>query len=90
MAPPYILYKGLRLAPQSGPGSKGSKGKVLKMDGPSAQGFLSLTAFQAEGCGIARKAMSIIMPPFGGHVHIEYHNHSYPRTSLRHFVALFP
>ncbi len=23
------------------------------MDGPSAQGFLSLTAFQAEGCGIA-------------------------------------
>ena len=27
---------------------------------------------------------------FGGHVHIEYHNHSYPRTSLRHFVALFP
>ena len=35
------------------------KGKVLKMDGPSAQGFLSLTAFQAEGCGIARRAMSI-------------------------------
>ena len=24
-------------------GSKGSEGKVLKMDGPSAQGFLSLT-----------------------------------------------
>ena len=23
------------------------------MDGPSAQGFLSLTALQAEGCGIA-------------------------------------
>ena len=37
-----------------------------------------------------RGSMSIIMPPFGGHVHIEYHNHSYPRTSLRHFVALFP
>ena len=35
------------------------KGKVLKMDGPSAQGFLSLTAFQAEGCGIAHRAMSI-------------------------------
>ena len=30
------------------------------MDGPSAQGFLSLTAFQAEGCGIARRAMSFI------------------------------
>ena len=29
------------------------KGKVLKMDGPSAQGFLSLTALRAEGCGIA-------------------------------------
>ena len=38
---------------------RGVKGKVLKMDGPSAQGFLSLTAFQAEGCGIARRAMSI-------------------------------
>ena len=29
------------------------KGKVLKMDGPSAQGFLGLTALRAEGCGIA-------------------------------------
>ena len=29
------------------------RGKVLKMDGPSAQGFLSLTALRAEGCGIA-------------------------------------
>ena len=27
------------------------KGKVLKMDWPSAQGFLSLTALRAEGCG---------------------------------------
>ena len=35
------------------------KGKVLKMDGPSAQGFLSLTAFQVEGCGTARRAMLI-------------------------------
>ena len=35
------------------------KGKVLRMDGPSAQGFLSLTAFQAEGCGIAPWAMNI-------------------------------
>ena len=33
-------------------GSEGSEEKVLKMDGPSAQGFLSLTAFQAEGCGL--------------------------------------
>ena len=29
------------------------KGKVLKIDGPSAQGFLSLTALWAEGFGIA-------------------------------------
>ena len=27
------------------------KGKVLKMDGPSAQGFLSLPGLRAEGCG---------------------------------------
>ena len=33
-------------------GAEGSEGKVLKMDGPSAQGFLSLTALQAEGCGL--------------------------------------
>ena len=26
--------------------------KVLKMDGPSAQGFLSLTALRAEGYGL--------------------------------------
>ena len=30
--------------------------KVLKMDGPTAQGFLSLTALQAEGCGGALRA----------------------------------
>ncbi len=29
------------------------KGKVLRIDRPTAGGFLSLTAFQAEGCGIA-------------------------------------
>ena len=40
-------------------GSKGSEGKVLKMDGPSAGGFLSLTAFQAEGCGLPLRAMLI-------------------------------
>ena len=28
-------------------------GKVLKMDRPTTGGFLGLTAFQAEGCGIA-------------------------------------
>ena len=76
---------------------KGSEGKVLKeekvlkIDRPfRAGGFLSLTALRAEGCGLPCRAMNIIMPPFGGHVHIECHNHSYPRTSLRHFVALFP
>ena len=78
--------------------------RVLKFDGafgPEGYGRLSAAGYVrfrsggdsacgAEGGGIARRAMSIIMPPFGGHVHIEYHNHSYPRTSLRHFVALFP
>ena len=34
--------------------------KVLKIDRPfRAGGFLSLTAFQAEGCGIALRAMLI-------------------------------
>ena len=38
---------------QSDSGEKGSEGKVLRIDGPfRAQGFLSLTAFQAEGCGL--------------------------------------
>ena len=34
-------------------GSKGSEGKVLKMDRPLAGGFLSLTGLWPEGCGIA-------------------------------------
>ena len=32
-------------------GSKGSEGKVLKMDRPAAGGFLSLTGLWPEGCG---------------------------------------
>ena len=35
------------------------KEKVLRIDRPAAGGFLSLTAFQAEGGGIALRAMSI-------------------------------
>ena len=35
------------------------QGKVLKMDRPGAGGFLSLTAFQAEGCGLPLRAMLI-------------------------------
>ena len=31
----------------------------LRWTGLTAGGFLSLTAFQAEGCGIARRAMSM-------------------------------
>ena len=36
------------------PGFRGFKRgiRVLKIDGPSAQGFLSLTALRAEGCGL--------------------------------------
>ena len=44
--------------------------RFLGLTGLTAGRFLSLTAFQAEGCGIALRAISIIMPPFGGHVHI--------------------
>ena len=33
--------------------AQGARKKVLKIDRPLAGGFLSLTAFQAEGCGIA-------------------------------------
>ena len=71
---------------------EGLRKKVLRIDGPfRAQGFLSLTGPLGPRVVVSPlRAMSIIMPPFGGHVHIEYHNHSYPRTSLRHFVALFP
>ena len=39
---------------------RGAEEKVLKIDRPfRAGGFLSLTAFQAEGCGIALRAMLI-------------------------------
>ena len=70
--------------------AKGAGKEVLRMDRPLAGGFLSLTALRAEGCGIALTGNEFYNAAFGGHVHIEYHNHSYPRTSLRHFVALFP
>ena len=43
-------------------GSEGSEGSEGKVDGASPRGFLrflSLTAFQAESCGIALRAMSI-------------------------------
>ena len=62
-------------------------------DGVSEQHWTHLRcegSKDSKGGGLPSRAMSFIMPPFGGHVHIEYHNHSYPRTSLRHFVALFP
>ena len=39
--------------------AQGAEKKVLKMDGPSAQGFLSLTALRAEGCGLPLRAMLI-------------------------------
>ena len=35
---------------------KVQRGKVLRIDRPAAGGFLSLTAFQAEGCGGALRA----------------------------------
>ena len=40
-------------------GVRVQRGKVLKMDRPAAGGFLSLTAFQAEGCGLPLRAMLI-------------------------------
>ena len=41
----------------------GTKGRFLRLTGPKARGFLSLTGLWPEGCGIARRAMSFIMPP---------------------------
>ena len=41
----------------------GTKGRFLRLTGPKAGGFLSLTGLWPEGCGIARRAMSFIMPP---------------------------
>ena len=41
----------------------------------------------SKGGGLSSRAMSIIMPPFGGHVHIEYHNHSYPRPHRLRWMA---
>ena|GEM_PF-5850599 len=40
---------------------EGPKGKVFKMDRPLSGGFLSLTAFQAEGCGGGFGTMSFIV-----------------------------
>ena len=70
--------------------AQGAGKEVLKMDRPLAGGFLGLTAFQAEGCGIALSDDEFYNAAFGGHVHIKYHNQDYHRPPLRHFVALFP
>ena len=55
--------------------AQGAEGKVLKMDGPSAQGFLSLTALRAEGCGIALSGdeykVSVTRIPSRPHRHSE-------------------
>ena len=69
---------------------EGLRKKVLKMDRPDGRRVRKFDGPSGRGLWIARRAISIIMPPFGGHVHIEYHNHSSPRPPLRHFVALFP
>ena len=45
------------------------------------------SACGAEGCGLPCRAINIIMPPFGGHVHIKYHNHSYPRLHRLRWMA---
>ena len=64
----YVLWPGKK-GPLRGPGSEGSegsKGSEGKVDGASPRRFLrfvSLTALRAEGCGIALRAMSFIMPP---------------------------
>ncbi len=69
----YLLdYMGFSLSSQGkvlwgaavgGPGAEDYKGKVLRMDRPLAGGFLSLTAFQAEGCGIALSGDEFYKPP---------------------------
>ena len=51
--------------------------RVLKFDG----------AFGPEGCGIALLGDEFCNAAFGGHVHIEYHNHSYPRTYRLRWMA---
>ena len=63
--------------------------KVLKIDRPfRAQGFLSLTQPSAARVVVSPyRAMSIIMPPFGGQVHIECHNHSYHRPHRLRWMA---
>ena len=66
------------------------RGRFLRWTGLMAGGFLGLTAFQAEGCGIALTGDEFYNAAFGGHVHIKYHNQDYHRPPLRHFVALFP
>ena len=43
--------KGIFKRVKGSEGSKGSEGKVLRIDRPAAGGFLSLTGLWPEGCG---------------------------------------
>ena len=65
-------------------GSQVSEGKVLRIDGPfRAQGFLSLTAFQAEGCGIALSGDEYKVSVTGLAVYVIWHDKHSVIGSLR-------
>ena len=57
------------------------------MDRPLAGGFLSLTGLWPEGCGIALSGDEFYNAAFGGHIRIEYHNHSYHRPHRLRWMA---
>ena len=69
---------------------EGPKGKVLKMDRPYGRRVLRFDGLSGRGLWYRPSGDEFYNAAFGGHVHIKYHNQDYPRTSLRHFVALFP
>ena len=82
------------LGPRSGPGSEGSKGcgkRFLGLTGLTAGGFLSLTALWAEGCGIARRAMSLKSAlrdwPFCVIWHDEHYGNQPPPVAFPPLVA---
>ena len=65
------------------------KRRFLRWTGPMGRRVLKFDGLSGRGLWwrLRRKFYNAAC---GGHVHIEYHNHSYHRPPLRHFVALFP
>ena len=69
--------------------AQGAGKEVLRIDRPLAGGFLGLTAFQAEGCGIALSGDEFYNAAFGGFAADKKRGRGWRRRLCRRVVVRF-